>query len=280
MDNGEQAGRAHPEGPAHTDGVDVEAQKGAEDSLQGSERSLKRAEEGVEGVTEGQEGAEGAADEESGVQPRFRYPAVLVLVFVAVVFLIAAPEANWAHAVGFAIEASALILTVATSRARRSVRRHRAIALAVVMVGATILIALGSSPSWMVALAAVLVTGAIPIALGRGMLRLLRRDGVTLNAVAGSLAIYLSTGMVFAWIVGFVEKLGNEPYFAQQSSDTLGDKVYFSFTTLTTTGYGDYTPAHAVGHALAVIEMLTGQIYLVTVIGLLIGNFSSKRRSG
>ncbi|HEX7630104.1 MAG TPA: hypothetical protein VF431_07165 [Candidatus Methylomirabilis sp.] len=33
------------------------------------------------------------------------------------------------------------------------------------------------------------------------------------------------------------------------------------------------------GHALAVIEMLTGQLYLVTVIGLLIGNFSSRPKT-
>ena len=47
---------------------------------------------------------------------------------------------------------------------------------------------------------------------------------------------------------------------------------------LTTTGFGDFTPATPVGHALAVIEMLVGQLYLVTVIGLLIGNFASRRR--
>jgi hypothetical protein len=58
----------------------------------------------------------------------------------------------------------------------------------------------------------------------------------------------------------------------------VGEKVYFSFTVLTTTGFGDFTPATAVGHALAVIEMLTGQIYLVTVIGLLIGNFAARGR--
>ena len=54
--------------------------------------------------------------------------------------------------------------------------------------------------------------------------------------------------------------------------------AYYSFTTLTTTGFGDLTPATPAGHALAVIEMLTGQLYLVTVIGLLIGNFAARQR--
>jgi Ion channel len=40
---------------------------------------------------------------------------------------------------------------------------------------------------------------------------------------------------------------------------------------LTTTGFGDFTAAHSGGRALAVLEMLVGQIYLVTVISILIG---------
>jgi hypothetical protein len=58
-----------------------------------------------------------------------------------------------------------------------------------------------------------------------------------------------------------------------------GDRVYYSFTVLTTTGFGDYTTATPVGHALAVFEMLTGQLYLVTVIGVLVGNFAGRRRT-
>jgi hypothetical protein len=53
--------------------------------------------------------------------------------------------------------------------------------------------------------------------------------------------------------------------------------VYYSFTVLTTTGFGDYTPEMSVGRAVAVLEMLTGQLYLVTVIGVLVGNFAGRR---
>ena len=151
-------------------------------------------------------------------------------------------------------------------------------AIGVVMIAAVLLIAVGLLPRWFVALTAIFVTAGIPIALARGLLRLLRDGGVTLQSVAGSLAIYLSVGLVFAWVIGFVAQVGGTPYFAGHTSGTQGDKVYFSFTVLTTTGFGDFTPATPAGHALAVIEMLTGQLYLVTVIGLLIGNFASRRR--
>jgi hypothetical protein len=46
---------------------------------------------------------------------------------------------------------------------------------------------------------------------------------------------------------------------------------------LSTTGFGDLTPAIPVGQALAVVEMLVGQIYLVTVIGLLVGRVVGER---
>jgi hypothetical protein len=207
--------------------------------------------------------------------PRARYAAVLLVMLVAVVFLIAAPTTNFTRALGVGIQGVALVITVATSRASRTVRRRRAMILAIALIVAMVLIAIGAVPRVLIAIIELFLTAAIPIALVRGLLRLLRRDGVTLHAVAGSLAIYLSIGLIFAWIIGFVaEASKHTPYFAQGTSGTQGEKVYFSFTSLTTTGFGDFSPATAAGHSIAVIEMLTGQIYLVTVIGLLIGNFA------
>jgi hypothetical protein len=211
--------------------------------------------------------------------PQYRYFVVLGLVFGSVVFLIAAPTANWSRAVVATIEGAALVVTVATSREREPIRRRRAEVLGVALTVAVVLIALGEVPRWLIALGAAFVTAAIPIALVRGLLRLFRDTGVTAQAVAGSLAIYLSIGLVFAWLIGFVALVQGTPYFAQHTSGTQGEKVYFSFTTLTTTGFGDFTPVTPAGHALAVIEMLTGQLYLVTVIGLVIGRFTAGRRA-
>jgi hypothetical protein len=215
---------------------------------------------------------------DSAGQPQFRYPAVLALMLVTTVFLIAAPNADWSRALAVALEGCALVLTVATSRERESIRRRTSMVLGVGMIAIVILIALGIAPAWLTAAVAIAVTAGIPVALARGLLRLLGKEGVTFNAVAGSLAIYLSIGLIFAWIIGFVGEVSSTPYFAQPGRITQGDKVYFSFTALTTTGFGDFTPATPVGHSLAVIEMLTGQLYLVTVIGLLIGNFAARRR--
>ncbi len=210
---------------------------------------------------------------------QFRYGVVLLLTLALVVFVIAAPSANWSRAVALAIEGVALVFAVATGRERQEIRDRMAVALGVVLIVLIVLVATGVAPSQLTEAANAGLTAATPVVIVGGLLRLLRERGVTIQAVAGALAIYLSVGLVFAWIIGFITHVDSALYFAQHTNGTEGDRVYFSFTVLTTTGFGDFSAATPVGHALAVIEELTGQLYLVTVIGLLIGNFVSRRKS-
>jgi hypothetical protein len=100
---------------------------------------------------------------------------------------------------------------------------------------------------------------------------------VTAQAVAGALTIYLLLGLTFAWTIAVVVQISNTPYFVQVKTASTSDLVYFSFTVLTTTGFGDLTAATRLGKALAVLEMVTGQIYLVTIVGVLIGHFVGRR---
>jgi hypothetical protein len=130
-----------------------------------------------------------------------------------------------------------------------------------------------------VAFAAVtILVACIPVAIGGGLVRLIRQTGVTIQVVAGALTVYLVVGLLFASIIGFAANVESGPYFKQGSHVSNGERVYYSFTVLTTTGFGDYTAAQPFGHALAVLEMLTGQLYLVTVIGVVVGNFAGRGR--
>ena len=101
--------------------------------------------------------------------------------------------------------------------------------------------------------------------------------GVTSQVVAGALTIYLLIGLLFASAMGFVSHAESGHYFAQTANEPTGVRVYYSFTALTSTGFGDYTPAQAGGRSLAVLEMLAGQLYLVTVIGIIVANFTGRR---
>ena len=209
----------------------------------------------------------------------FRYGLVFFITLVLVVYAIAAPAGPRARAVAVALEAMALTVVMATSRARAEIRRIRAVvaaaagALVVVLVGADVV-----SDAFSFAVAGV-IAFAIPATLVGGLARLIRDRGVTLRAVGGALTIYLYVGLLFAWAYALISAVSDSPFFNTTSVEA-GDRVYFSFTTLTTTGYGDLTPVTQLGHALAVVEMLTGQLYLVTVIGVLVGDLVGRRRAG
>jgi Ion channel len=207
---------------------------------------------------------------------RFRYIVVFLIVLVLLVFEILSPDTDWSRAVGIALAGGALSVAVATSRERAQVRRARALFVgglaALVVIGVATGL-LGAAVTYVIG---TFVLAAIPVTIGGGVIRLINEDGVTVQAVAGALAIYLLVGLLFASAISFVAAV-HTPFFTETAHAPNGVRVYYSFTVLTTTGFGDYTAATPVGHALAVLEMLTGQLYLVTVIGILIGNFVGRR---
>lgn len=220
---------------------------------------------------------ESAQPEVISGRTRVRYGVVFLLLLVLLLFEVVTPSSSVSHAIDVALGASALTWAVATSRARRTVRRVRTRAVAGAAFVVVIGVATGLFPAAFAWAVLTVILAAIPVTIGGALLRLIRDEGVTVQAVAGALAVYLVVGLLFASVIAFAAKVGSSPYFMQGSGVTNGDVTYYSFTVLTTTGFGDYTAATSFGHALAVLEMLTGQLYLVTVIGILVGNFRSNR---
>jgi hypothetical protein len=208
----------------------------------------------------------------------FRYGVVLVLTLALVVFIIAAPTADWSRAIALALSGASLVVVVLTSGARPEARRARSLALGAATIVFLVLTAVGAVPDGVAALLLVAASGTLLVQLSLGTTRLIRNHGVTLQAVAGALTIYLLLGLVFAWVIAIVANLSSPPYFAQGTDGTLSKRLYFSYTVLTTTGFGDLTAGTALARALAVLEMVFGQIYLVTVIGVLVGNFAGRGR--
>ncbi|HWX86948.1 MAG TPA: potassium channel family protein [Solirubrobacteraceae bacterium] len=208
----------------------------------------------------------------------FRYGAVFLLTLTLLVFVIVAPSTDWSHAVGCTLQWLALLAVVATSRANRNVRRPVAIVLLGLASFTVVGEAAGALSDAVLYGISGLLSVAIPLALIGGLIRLVRTHGVTPQAVSGALTLYLLLGLVFAWVIGFVAKVESAQYFAQTAHASTSQIVYFSFAVLTTTGFGDLTAATHIGRALAVVEMLLGQLYLVTVIGVLVGNFAGRGR--
>ena len=119
-----------------------------------------------------------------------------------------------------------------------------------------------------------------PPAVAVGVARDLRTSGrVRLEAVSGVLALYLLLGMLFAFVYGAIDLFGDAMFFEGGQEATVSHCLYFSFTTLTTVGYGDFTAVSDLGRTLSIFEALLGQIYLVTVVSLIVSNLGRPARA-
>jgi Ion channel len=122
-----------------------------------------------------------------------------------------------------------------------------------------------------------LLVALAPPAIIVGVIRGLRvMQAVTVEAVLGVLSVYILLGMFFAFVYGSINELGGNEFFAQGHA-TTATFIYFSFTTLCTVGYGDLTARSNLGHTLSVSEALVGQVYLVTVVSLIVANLGRRR---
>ncbi|MFZ1115083.1 MAG: potassium channel family protein, partial [Propionibacteriaceae bacterium] len=107
--------------------------------------------------------------------------------------------------------------------------------------------------------------------------RVLIHQEVTLETICGALAAYLLLGLMFSAVYGAMADLGDQQLFVQVAEPSITLRQYFSFTTLTTLGYGDVTAATNIGRAVATLEAICGQIFLVTLIARLVANFAGRR---
>jgi uncharacterized membrane protein HdeD (DUF308 family) len=91
-----------------------------------------------------------------------------------------------------------------------------------------------------------------------------RRRDADRELMMGALSVYLMLGMACAFVYRCLAGLQPGPFFGENGDGTLADCLFYSFVTLTTTGYGDLVAAGNPGRTLAVLEALLGQLFLVT----------------
>jgi hypothetical protein len=94
---------------------------------------------------------------------------------------------------------------------------------------------------------------------------------------AAAVSVYLLIAMLFATLYALVAIFTGEPFFVQTETAAGFDYLYFSFVTIATVGYGDYTAATDVGRAMAILEMILGQLYLISVVALVVNNLGRER---
>ncbi len=93
--------------------------------------------------------------------------------------------------------------------------------------------------------------------------------------VVRAISVYVLIGLLYAYLFIAMSVTGND--FFVQGPQPNAVFLYFSYVTLATVGYGDFTPAYDAARLLAVSEGLIGQLYLVTVLALIVSNLGRER---
>lgn len=120
----------------------------------------------------------------------------------------------------------------------------------------------------------IVVTGAV-------LYRVLRKGPVTAHRIQGAIAVYLMLGLIWAMAYSLIYISDPSSFDLGRSFEGMDDLmgihtrgmsrlIYFSFVTMTTLGYGDITPQSELADNLAILQALTGQIYLVVIMARLV----------
>lgn len=202
----------------------------------------------------------------------------LVLLLIVITYAIAASvTTSTGSSVVLVLQVATVWFALRTSKARRGVRLFAdgvlviAVAIAVVAPLATS----GNETSLLVPICSALLYLIAPLSIVRD---LALRPKVDTETFLGALGAYLLFGMFFAFIYRIMAELqAPTPFFGSAGTGTGSETLFFSFTTLTTTGYGNYVPSEPMGQTFAVLEMLIGQIFLATAIAKVITSWTPTR---
>jgi hypothetical protein len=198
----------------------------------------------------------------------------IILLFVAVAGLTAPlVEARWAVAVvGVAIGAIVLRAGTESNLSRPAEMILRSL-VGLVLLATTLGVFSGPPRvKALVFLAFGLLLASAPILVLRNIMN---HRIVTAQTILGAVSVYALIGLVFAFLFSAFSGLGVASVAGPEEVEP-GSFVYFSFVTLTTLGFGDIAPLGYVARTLTVFESLLGQIFLVTFIGRLVGNMSTR----
>jgi len=193
---------------------------------------------------------------------------VLVLVLATYVLTSLLSNRGW----------SAVVLTIATSAtsvvALSSSHAHaKVVRAALWLSGLTILLAVVAAASgdrtWL-NFASVVQIGLLAVAMGAVLRRVLTTATVGSRTILGAISVYTVLGILFTFLYGTIERVQGGAFFEGLPHPGGSDFLFFSYTTLTTTGYGNLVPGGQPGRMLAGLEMMIGQIFLVTLVAGLV----------
>jgi Ion channel len=201
---------------------------------------------------------------------------VLLAIAMSFLFAATAPDGAWSTSTLVLLETGTIVVALWTSGLSQagSWTNIAFIGLATGLATAN-LIWSGKVLTGVLGIVSALLTFAIAAVIAASVIV---KGEVNAQSVTGAICIYLLLGLIFMYVYGVAAALGDNPFFAQGTDGTRSLRLYFSYVTLATLGYGDYTPKSDFGHTVAIVEALIGQLYLVTVVALLVARLNPRRR--
>jgi hypothetical protein len=198
------------------------------------------------------------------------YGLVLLLIMVTFVVMMTLPPEGWGGRVAAVAVAGITAIVAFTSSDVRPARVRLAGMIAAAAVVAAFLAKLIPSDRLLG-----IAFGAVAILLGVAAVTILRRvivgaREVDFRTILGAISVFTLLGLLFAFLYVAIGRWSHHGFFTGVAVAASSDYLFFSYTTLTTTGYGNLVPAGKVGQSLAVLEMLVGQIFLVTLVAGLV----------
>lgn len=196
------------------------------------------------------------------------YGFVLLLTIFTFVTLSVLPDDRWARMIGFSVTGFTAFAGLASSNVSAGRLRHAlaVIVFAVLLAGASATV----ERDWIGFFSAALIVAVLLTTLGTILMRVVTATVVSFRTILGALSAYTLLGILFSYVYLATSLLQEDPFFVSEAATSMSDLVFFSYTTLTTTGYGNLLPAGEPGESFTVIEMLFGQIFLVTLVARLV----------
>jgi hypothetical protein len=215
-------------------------------------------------------------EDQEGLRPA-RFEAALGLIVLTIFATAFASDAGWIRVIALLCEGGALLFILWTSDVSPRWRLWARIVV-IVSVGVAILAIVfgsGKTPAISSGLVGAFMAIGAPMAILR---RLAHEKVVNIQVLAGALCLYLLIGLFFTFVYGIINATDTQPLFVQQTGQASSANItYFSFVTLTTTGYGDLTLRGDGPRMLAITEALLGQLYLVSAVALVVSRFGLER---
>ena len=198
------------------------------------------------------------------------YGLVLFLILITFVVMMTLPPEGWGGRVA-AVAVAGLTAIVAFTSSDVRPERVRLAALVAVAAVVAALIAERIPSDRLLGVA----FAAVSILLAIAAVTILRRvivgaSHVDFRTILGAVSVYALLGLLFAFFYFAVGRWNDSEFFTGVAEPRSSDYLFFSYTTLTTTGYGNLIPAGTVGQSFAVFEMLVGQIFLITLVAGLV----------